>query len=103
MSELTVEAHVIGIDPYEKDSRLDPDDERTGHVDVLYRLIKRHEDSGEEVFATAEVRVYFKRNDVSLDTLISSALVRGREAISQIVQFYKPDPSDANPEQLWQQ
>ena len=103
MSEslLSVEAHVINIEPYKKDALLDPDDERTGHADILYRLIKRLEDSGEEVFATAEVRVYFKRNDIPLDALISSALNRGNEALSQIVERYKPETSDVNTEQLW--
>jgi hypothetical protein len=105
MSEslLTVEAHVLQINPYETDSLLDPDDDRQGHVDVFSRLVEPLEDGGQNVFATAEVRVYFRRTDTSLDALISSALARGHEALSQIAQHYKSDPSVASPEQLWRQ
>ena len=99
-SSLSVEAQVIGIDPYEKDSHLDP--ERMGHVDVLYRLVRPREDGGNAVLATAKVRVYFKRDDISLNAIIPSALSRGHEALSQIVEHYKPAPSDVNSDQLWQ-
>lgn len=90
-------ARVIGIEPYEKGQLLDPDDDRTGHIDLRYRL----ERGDDDVIAVADVRVYFKRTDISLDALISSALARGHEALLQIAQHYKPAPSDSSPEQLW--
>lgn len=56
---------------------------------------------GDELLGVATVRVYFKRTDVSLDTLTTAALAQGRNILSQIAEQYKPDADDTTPEQLW--
>lgn len=93
VNPLTVRIRIEEIHVSDED---EIDDERKGYVDVRYWL-----ESGDDLLGVATVRVYFKRTDVSLDTLTSAALAQGRRILSQIAEQYEPDAPDTIPEQLW--
>lgn len=93
---LTVRTRIAKLDLTREDQLIDFNDGRKGYVDVRYYL-----ESGDNLLGVADVRVYFKRTDISLDALTSAALGQGHQILSQIAQHYKSDPSDASPEQLW--
>jgi hypothetical protein len=75
----------------------DETDDRKGYVDVRYWL-----NDEEQLVATAEVRVYFTRTDISLDELTSAAPIRAQQVMSQIAQHFESGKSHT-PEQLWRQ
>lgn len=95
MSEnpLTVRTRIERIHVSDED---EIDDGSKGFVDVRYWL-----DSGDALLGVATVRVYFRRTDVSLDTLTAAAFAQGRNILSQIAEQYEPAAPDTTPEQLW--
>lgn len=98
MSEnpLSIRAKIAEIELYDEGLKETLDDDRAGHIDVRYWL-----ERGDVNLGVADVRIYFRRTDASLDELTTSALVHGHQILSQIAQHYRPDPSDTSPEQLW--
>jgi hypothetical protein len=99
MSEnsITVKTRIEEIDVYEEDI-LDSMNGSVGHINVRYFL-----ERGETTLAVADIRLYFKRKDVSLDDLTAAALAHGHRVFSQIAQHYEPTPSGISLEQLFQQ
>ena len=93
VASLSVRTRIKEIEIYDAD---ESEDGRLGHVDARYWL-----EDGDQLLGVADVRVYFKRKDVSLEALSSAALARGRELFSQIAQTYESDSPATLPEQLW--
>jgi hypothetical protein len=90
---LSVQAKIVEVDVYDAE---DAHDGHTGHIDVRYWL-----ERGEEVLGVANVRIYFKRTDISLDDLSASAKAHARRVLSQIVENFTVDLDDLGPEKLW--
>jgi hypothetical protein len=90
---LNVETKIKDIDVYDVD---EVDNGRLGHIDVRYWL----KDEA-NLLAVADVRLYFKRTDVSLDDLTSSAVSRGAEIFAQVAQHHKSAVGTSSPDALW--
>ena len=92
-SPLSVRAKIAEVDVYDVD---DVDEGSAGHIDVRYWL-----ERGDETLGVADVRIYFKRTDVSLDDLRASALAHAHRVLSQVVENYASTSVDSSLENLW--
>ncbi|MGB7923445.1 MAG: hypothetical protein WCF57_09390 [Pyrinomonadaceae bacterium] len=101
-NSLSVRTKIKAIEVYDEADKIDDDDDRAGHIDVGYWL-ERGGDAFDDVLGVADVRIYFKRTDISLDELKASAIAYGHHILSQIAENYKPAPSDVNTERMWKQ
>jgi hypothetical protein len=92
-SPLSVRAKIAEVDVYDAD---DVDEGSAGHIDVRYWL-----ERGDKNLSVADIRIYFKRTDVSLDDLRASALAHAHRVLSQAAGNYTLTFVDSSPENLW--